>query len=295
LNQNFKSHLAIFGANTIYGLNYVIAKGIMPDFLLPRAIIFLRVSGTVLLFWLLQLFLPAEKVEKRDLSQMALCSIFGVVINQLLFFEGLNLTTPISASIVSTVIPVLVLLLSYFILKEKITSIKIGGIMFGAVGALMVILSVGTSGIQLHAMLGNAMIFANSISWALYLVLVKPLMKKYNSLTVMKWTFFFGFIMIFPFCFKIFVSSAYNQVPQNVWISILFVVFINTGVAYYLINYSLKTLSPNINGIYIYLQPLVAAIIAIALGKDKLTVIDVIAAVLIMVGVYLTTRQPKMI
>jgi drug/metabolite transporter (DMT)-like permease len=294
LNQNLKSHLAVIGANTIYGLNYVIAKGIMPDFLLPRAIIFLRVTCTLVLFWILHLFLPSEKVEKKDLLKMALCSVFSVFINQILFFEGLNLTTPISASIIITIIPVLILIFSHFILKEKITQLKIVGIMLGASGALMVIFSAGTGDIRFNALLGNFMIFVNAISWALYLVLVKSLMKKYDSLTVLKWTFFFGFIIIFPFSFEIFYSSSYNQIPFSIWMSIFFVVFINTGFAYYLINYSLKTVTPNVNGIYIYLQPLVASVVAIIFGKDKLTVIDFIAAVLIMAGVYFVTRQPKL-
>ena len=294
MNQTLKSHLAIIGANTIYGLNFVIAKGIMPDFLLPRAIIFLRVSGTVVLFWILHFFLPSEKVEKRDLLKMALCSVFGVVINQILFFEGLNRTTPISASIISTVTPIFILIFSHFILKEKITGVKVFGIMLGAAGALMVILSAGAGDFRLNTLLGNFMLFTSAASWSLYLVLVKPLMEKYDSLTVMKWIFFFGFIIIFPFSFSIIASSSFAQIPFDIWMSVLFVVFITTSFAYYLINYSLKNVSPNVNGIYIYLQPLIASLVAIIFGKDKLMVIDLIAAVLIMAGVYFVTRQPKL-
>jgi drug/metabolite transporter (DMT)-like permease len=294
LNQNLKSHLAIIGANTIYGLNYVIAKGIMPDFLLPQAIVFLRVSGTLILFWILHFSLPSEKVEKKDLLKMALCSVFGVAVNQISFFVGLNLTTPISASIINTIIPVMILIFSHFILKEKITGIKVFGIMLGAAGALMIIVSAGIGDIRFNALLGNFMVFTGAASWSAYLVLVKPLMEKYDSLTVMKWTFFFGFIMIFPFSFSAVASSSFAKIPFDIWMSILFVVFINTGFAYYLINYSLKTVSPNITAIYIYLQPLIASIFAIVLGKDKLTVIDLIAAVLIMAGVYFVTRQPKL-
>jgi drug/metabolite transporter (DMT)-like permease len=293
LNQNLKSHLAIIGANTIWGLNYVIAKGIMPDFLLPRAIIFFRVMGTGVLFWTLHFFLPPEKVEKRDLLKIAVCAIFGVGINQILFFEGLNLTTPISASIINTIIPVMILIFSHFILKEKITNIKVLGIMFGAAGALMIILSAGDGDFRFNTLLGNFMIFMNAASWAFYLVLVKPLMEKYDSPTILKWMFFFGFIIIIPFSFQTVASSSFDQIPMGIWMSILFVVFITTGFAYYLNNYSLKTISPNVNGIYIYLQPLVASFVAIVWGKDNLTVIDLVAAVLIMAGVYLITQQPK--
>ena len=225
---------------------------------------------------------------------MALCSVFGVVVNQISFFEGLNRTTPISASIIATGTPIFILIFSHFILKEKITGLKVFGIMLGAAGALMIILSAGAGDFRLNTLLGNFMIFTSNASWALYLVLVKPLMEKYDSLTIMKWIFLFGFIIIFPFSFSTVASSSFAQIPFNIWMSVLFVVFITTGFAYYLINYSLKNVSPNVNGIYIYLQPLVASLVAIIWGKDKLTVIDLIAAVLIMAGVYLITQQPKL-
>jgi drug/metabolite transporter (DMT)-like permease len=293
LNQNFKSHLAIIGANVIWGLNYVVAKGIMPDFLLPQAVVFLRISGTLLLVWILHFFLPSEKVEKKDLVKMALCSVFGVVVNQILFFEGLNRTTPISASIIATGIPIYILIFSHFLLKEKITGVKVIGIMIGAAGALMIILSAGTGDFRLNTLLGNSMIFANNTSWALYLVMLKPLMEKYDSLTIMKWTFLFGFIIIFPFSFRVTAASSFAQIPFDILIALLFVVFITSGFAYCLVNYSLKTVSPNVNGIYIYLQPLVASIVAIIFRNDTFTVIDLIAAVLIMSGVYFVSRQPQ--
>jgi drug/metabolite transporter (DMT)-like permease len=293
LNQNLKSHLALLGANTIYGLNYVIAKGIMPDYLMPKAIIFLRVSVTVLVFGILHFIFPSEKVEKRDLFKLALCAVFGVAVNQILFFEGLNLSTPINASIIITVIPVLILIFSHYILKEKITTIKVLGIILGAAGALLVILSAGSGDFKSSTMLGNFLIFINALSWALYLVLIKPLMEKYDSMTIMKWVFFFGLILIFPFTFTSFTDSSFITIPFNIWMSILFVVFGATIIAYFLNNYSLKTVSASVNGIYIYLQPLIASVIAILFGKDELTVIKTFAAILIMAGVYFVTRLPK--
>ncbi len=204
MNHNLKSHFALLGANTIYGLNYVIAKGIMPDYMMPKAIIFIRVSITVIVFGILHFIMPKEKVEKRDLFKMALCAIFGVAINQILFFEGLNLSTPINASIIITVIPVLILIFAHYILKERITALKVFGIILGAAGALIVILSAGKGDFKSATMLGNLLIFINALSWALYLVLIKPLMEKYDSLTVMKWVFFFGLIIIFPFTVRSF-------------------------------------------------------------------------------------------
>jgi drug/metabolite transporter (DMT)-like permease len=293
LNQNIKSHLALLGANIIYGLNYVIAKGIMPDYLMPKAIIFLRVSVTVLMFGILHFFIPSEKVEKRDLFKMALCAIFGVAINQILFFEGLNLSTPINASIIITSIPVLILIFSHYVLKEKITSIKVLGILLGAAGALLVILSTGQGNFKSSTMLGNLLIFINASSWAFYLVLIKPLMEKYDSMTVMKWIFFFGLIIIFPFTISSFSGSDFSAIPFNIWMSISFVVFGATVVAYFLNNYSLKSVSPSVNGIYIYIQPLIASVVSILFGKDHLTISKTIAGILIMAGVYFVTLRTK--
>lgn len=225
---------------------------------------------------------------------MAFCSVFGVATNQILFFEGLNLTTPINASIIMTVTPMVILIFSHFILKEKITNLKVSGIILGATGALIIIFAAGTADFRLNMLLGNFMILMNATSWSFYLVLVKPLMGKYNSPTIMKWMFLFGFIIIFPFSIGTVISSSFHQIPVNIWLSIGFVVFITTGFGYYLNNYSLRTISPNVNGIYIYLQPLIASIVAIVFGKDKLTVISLVAAILIMAGVYFVTRQPTL-
>lgn len=295
MNKQLKAHLAIFAANVIFGLNYVIAKGIMPDHLMPRAIIFLRVAGTLMLFWILHFFLPVEKVSPKDLLKLAICSIFGIALNQILFFEGLNLTTPIDASIIITVIPITVLIFAHFFIHERITTHRLIGILIGAAGAVLIILSTGQISFRSDTFLGNLLVFINACSYGLYLVLVKPLMAKYNPFTIMKWLFLFGLLIISPFCLGTFVSSDFSSIPVIIWLSILFVVFATTAIAYFLNNYSLKTVSPNVTGIYIYLQPVIATIVSIALGKDRLRLVDVIASVMIITGVVLVSRQKKRI
>jgi len=258
---------------------------------MPKAIIFIRVLITVSVFMILHFILPSQKVDKRDLFKLAICAVFGVAINQILFFEGLNLSTPINASIIITVIPVIILIFAHYILNEKITTIKVLGIVLGATGALMIILSAGTGDFRSSTMLGNLLIFINAASWALYLVLIKPIMARYDSTTVMKWVFLFGMIIIFPFTFRSFISSDFATIPFKIWMSLSFVVFGATLLAYFLNNYSLKSVSPSVNGIYIYLQPLIAAVVAILFGKDELTWQKTIAALLIMAGVYFVTRR----
>ena len=188
-NNTLKAHFALLGANIIYGANYLIAKGVMPNKIGPSAFIFVRVLGAILLFWLLKTTIK-EQIEKKDYPRLLLCGLLGVATNQLLFFHGLNLTSPIDASIIITSIPVMVLIFSAIILKEKITSNKILGLIIGGIGAVLLI-SYGNKSGGTSSILGNLFIFLNACSYGLYLVIVKPLMKKYNSLTVISWVFLF--------------------------------------------------------------------------------------------------------
>ncbi|GAB4282621.1 MAG: DMT family transporter [Marinilabiliales bacterium] len=292
MNKNtWIGHLSLIGANLIYGVNYVISKGIMPDFFSPRAIIFIRVSGTMILFWLVSSFLPKEMPEKRDLLKLALCSFFGVALNQIMFFEGLNLTTPINSSIIMTINPILVLVFSYFLLKDKITLKKIAGIILGGSGTVLLILSQGSVSFDSDKFVGNLFIVVNSSSFALYLVLVKPLMMKYKPVTIMKWLFLFGFILVLPFTIFPFSNLNYNQIPGEAWLSITYIVIGATFTGYLLYNFALRKVSPVVTSIYLYLQPLIASLVAIIIGQDVLTLEAVISAILIFTGVFFVSSN----
>jgi drug/metabolite transporter (DMT)-like permease len=280
------AQLAVIGANVIFGVNYVVAKGIMPDFLLPRPIIFLRVLGAAVIFWMVSLFFPREKIEKKDFFRLAICAFFGVAANQILFFEGLNLTTPINASIIMVTIPIMVMVFAHFIMGDKINANKLLGIFFGFTGAVYLILQGGSISIGSNTSVGNLLTFLNASSYALFLVLVKPLLRKYTALTVMKWIFAIGFLYVLPFTWKLVAQSDFSVIPLNIWLSILYVVLFTTVLAYFLNNFSLKTITPTMNSAYIYAQPLVATLISLWASKDKLTYVEVIAALLIFTGVY---------
>ncbi len=295
MNKNFSGHLAVIGANIIFGINYVVAKGIMPDYLLPRPIIFLRVAGATLIFWLVSLFFPKEKIARNDMIRLAVCAVFGIAVNQILFFEGLNLSTPINAAVIMVTIPIMVLVFGHFIIGDKISRNKLLGILFGFAGAVYLILQGGMISLNTSTSLGNLLIFLNASSYALFLVLVKPLMAKYSPLTVMKWVFLFGFTYITPFTFPLLLASDFSSIPPNIWMSISYVVVFTTVLAYFLNNYSLKTISPTMNSAYIYLQPLLATVVALSVGKDKLTYIEVLAAASIFIGVYFVNFRKEKI
>lgn len=280
------AHLAILGANIIYGLNYVIAKDIMPDYLEPRAIIFLRVAGASAVFWLVSVFGFGEKVARKDLIRLGLISFLGVGLNQIMFFEGLNLTTPINASVIMVGIPILVLVFSHFFIGDRLTSNKLIGILLGFLGAAYLIFQSGPISFKSDTFVGNLFIFINATAYSLYLVLVKPLMVKYHPLTIMKWVFLFGLFYITPFTINLALTSDYSVIPLSIWLSIGFVIIFTTIFAYFLNNYSLKTISPTINSAYIFLQPVVASLVALIFAKDHLSIHTIISAGMIFIGVY---------
>lgn len=280
------AHFAVLGANIIYAINYIVAKGIMPNYLEPRAIIFLRVVGAAIIFWIVSAFFPKEKVERKDLIKLAYISFFGIALNQVMFFEGLNLTTPINASIIMVGVPIVVLFFSHLIIGDKLTLNKIIGIALGTSGAAYLILQSGSLSLSSNTFIGNLFIVVNVTSYGLFLVLVKPLMAKYSPLTIMKWVFLFGLFYVTPVSINLAINADYGVIPTNIWVSIGFVILFTTVFAYLLNNYSLKALSPTVNSAYIYLQPVLTSVIALSFGKDTLTYVEVIAALLIFMGVY---------
>ena len=295
----FKAHLALLGANVIYGANYLIAKGVMPGKIGPSGFVFLRIVGAGILFWIIRAFIK-ERVERKDLLRLVLCGLLGVATNQLLFFHGLNLTSPIDASIIITAIPVLVLIFSAILLKEKITSNKLLGITVGGIGAV-VLIAYGNSSGGTSSFLGNLFIFINACSYALYLVVVKPMMKKYKSFTVISWVFLFGFFFMFPFGIEDALTTDYAAFTTNTYLSIAFVIIGTTFLAYLFNIYALNYVSPAVNGSYVYLQPAVSfimvSIYAYGLGNTEyaqdINLVKILSCLLVISGVYLISKQPK--
>ncbi len=287
------AHIALISSNLIFGFNYVISKGIMPNYFKPQDIVFYRIFGALLLFWIYSLFFKAEKIDKKDYFRFFLCGLFGVFINQYMFFEGLNLTSPIDASIIQISNPVIVLLLAYFMVKERLTASKITGLFLAGLGALMVVFESNGSSSKESSMLGNGMILINAISYALYIVLSKPLVMKYQTHTLMKWFFTTGAVLVFPFVFFLSDTTDYYNYPIHVWGSMIYIILATTFLAYLLVISSMKELSPSVVGVYIYSQPFIASIFALWLGMGSLSVIKVFAACLIFAGVYLVSKSKK--
>lgn len=286
LSRKAIAHILLFLVNLFYGANFIISKTLMPEFILPQAFIFIRVSVTVLLFFAVDIFWVNEKIKRKDIPLLIGCALFGVVINQEMFYAGLNLTTPINGALIMITTPILVMVISFFIKHEQPTWYKIAGIFFGATGAFLII-----SGKQFNfsseTMLGDIFILLNAASYALYLVMVRPLMKKYHPMTVIKWVFLFGLLPVIVLGWNQFHLIQWQTFTANAWLALAFVVIFVTFCAYLFNILALREVHSSVVGAYIYLQPILAAIISIAVGKDALSWNKVIAALFIFSGVFL--------
>jgi drug/metabolite transporter (DMT)-like permease len=293
MKRVFLAHTALFIVNLIYALNYTIAKDVMPNYIEPSGFILLRVLGGGFLFLIFYAFFITERVDKKDYFSFALCGLFGVAINQLFFFEGLNLTTPINAAIIMTTNPILVIVISAFLIGEKITLQKIIGIFFGIVGAGTLILNSGSISFDNDFFIGNILVFINATSYAIYLVIVKGLMKKYQPLTVMFFVFLFGFFFVFPFGYHQLTSINIDLFTNDIYLKVLFVVVCTTFIAYLFNAFALKTLSPSVVSIYIYLQPVLASVIAIIYNSDSIDYIKILSSFFIFTAVFLVSIPSK--
>lgn len=293
MNKNLLGHLCLLGANVIYSINYSIAKDVLGSHIQSSGFILLRAVSAMVLYWLTSLFMRYERIAKKDRWRLFFCGVFGVAVNQLLFFKGLSLTSPINASIMMVCTPILVVVMGYFAMTEKFSKLRIIGIFTGLGGAVFLILN-PAQGKQLgSANWGDLLVLLNACSWGLYLIIVKPLMQKYHTITVIKWVFLTGFIIVLPFGYHQLLEVDWKNMPTKIYWEIFFVVFCTTYLAYILNTYSLKNLSSSIAGTYIYSQPLLTALFAVMLGKDSIDYVKILASLMIFSGVYMASRTNK--
>lgn len=294
MNKVIQAHLALITASLIYAATFSVAKEVMPFHVLPSGFVLIRAGSAMILFWLVSVFFFNEKTDKKDFPRLAILGACGVAINQLLFLKGLNITSPINASIIMVSNPVFVLLTAIILLKEKISAGKITGIAFGITGALLLLMFNKNFSFGSDTIKGDAMVLINSMSWAAYIVLVKPLMQKYNTFTIVKWVFLFGFIYVLPFGLNEFQQIKWAAMPASAWRDILFIVLGSTFFSYLLNTYALKELSPSAMSIYIYFQPFLTTLIAIFYyHNDVLDTRKIIFGTLIVVGVFLVSWPSK--
>ncbi len=294
MNTRTLAIIALFIAAFIYGVTFTVAKEVMPLHIKPFGFILVRVGGATMVFWLLGLFVKAANIAKPDYKKIALASFFGVGLNMLTFFKGLSLTTPISASVMMVSTPILVLIFSSILLKERIVKRKILGVFIGLIGAVLLI-SYGNKddGNSTNSALGNFLVFVNAASYAIYLVLVKNLISKYNPIVFVKWLYLFGFFMVLPFGITEFLEVQWQTMSANILLKVGFVILFTTCITYLFNLFALSKLKPTTVSVFIYLQPVIASVYALFVGSDSLNPVKITATILIFLGVYLVTKQVK--
>jgi len=286
-----KAHIALLGTSLIFGANYWVAKGLMPGFLDPYQLVLIRIAGATVLFWLLGLSIKNEKIERKDIQRIVFAAILGTTINQLFFFVGLNLTTPVDVSIIHVSNPIFVLIFASILIRERVTFRKIGGIILGASGALILVVYGNHVDFGSDTFKGNLFAVCNMLAYALYMVLIKPVMRKYHPFTVMKWVFLTGLITTLPITFSHIPDISFSAFETTTWLSLTYVIIATTFGAYLLTIYALKHVDASTASYYIYLQPLIVAIIALWLGQQDFNLSKLLAALLIFAGVFLVSRK----
>ena len=289
--------LAATIATTIYGINHTVAKMVMPIYIGSLGLVFLRVLGATIIFWTISLFFKTKPIEKKDRLTILKCGLFGMSINIAAFIAGLDYSTPVNSSILIIISPIFVVILSFFIFKNKINFIKILGIILGFIGAMILILTADSnSSIGRNIPLGNFLFIVNSISYAYYLIIVKPMAEKYDLITLFKWLFLIGLIFNFPLGINQFLDVDWASLP--IWEAVLPMVFVVVGttcMTYFLNGYALSKITSTEVAVFMYLQPIIGILFAIFTKSDTITLIMFVASVLIFTGVYLTSvlKQKK--
>ena len=289
-----KASWAALGASTIYALNHTIAKGVMPTYVQGFGFTMIRLIGATILFWGVSCWIPAQKIQLSDVPRMILCAILGMGINMLSFFKGLEYSTPINSSILISTSPILVFIFSAILLKEKLIYTKIFGVVFGFFGSVIMI--VFSNEIRIDApniALGNFLFIVNSAAYGLYLILVRPLVKKYHFIHLLKWLFLIGLLLDFPFTYPEFSQIQWDSIPIHAMWNILFVVIGTTFMTYLLNAYALQNLKASTLGVFIYLQPILGVLFAIFMGADQLSLIKTMGALIVFGGVYLVTKPTQ--
>ena len=292
----WKGHLALWLANIIWGVNAPVCKGVLasaanPEGINPFALSACRMAGAALLFWVASWMMPRERVSWRDLGLLLLASIFGIQFNQLLYLWGLSLTSPIDASIIATLVPILTLVLATLCLREPLSLLKVGGVVLGCAGAVLLVLLSQRGAVPQSSLMGNTLCIISAISFAFYLTAFRSVIVRYRSVTVMKWMFLFAAVVALVIYREPLAATPFMEFTPRLWSGVLYVVVGSTFITYLCVPIGQQHLRPTVVSMYNYVQPVVAVLLSVALGMDRFTPLKGLAALCVFVGVWMVTRS----
>jgi drug/metabolite transporter (DMT)-like permease len=293
MNERLKAHIAVLLANIFFGINYITIKLIVPSKLSAPALNVCRVVGSSALFWMLYSLKPSKPgIQKKDIPRFITCALLGVSLNQALFVKGLSLTSSIHASLLMLVTPILIIFIAAWLLKERITPLKIIGVITGISGAAILVLMKDVSHTATSIVLGDLLVISNATTYAFYLVLVRPLMRRYSAVHVIRWVFTISMFFMILYGWHDFVSTQWQDFSIGNWFCFAFVITGATFLAYLFNIYGVLHIGASATGSYIYTQPVFAAIIAMIFTGETYDWVKLLAAILIFTGVYLANYRP---
>lgn len=293
IKQQRTGHLALFGSNIMWGVMAPISKFVLAGGIVTSAALTdIRIFGGTLLFWIASLFFKAEHVDRKDYIKLFGAGFFSTAFNQLCFIKGVSLTSPVDASICTSTLPIWTMIMAAIFLKEPITGKKAGGVMLGLGGALLLIFFGGskTPGAASNIW-GSLLCLLSQISYGVYLVFFQGVIKKYSPVTLMKWKYTFGAMILLPVSFSGLLSVEWSTLPSQQWAGLAYVLFCGTFLSYLIVPIGQKHLRPTVVAMYNYLQPIAAAVVAILWGFDTFNVFKLVAVVMIFSGVMLVNRS----
>lgn len=296
MTNNFSKaagHAACFVAYAIFGLNIIICKDLTSSHIIsPMGLFCIRSVCAGSLFWLISLFLPKEKVDRKDYVRIFIASMLGFFLCQISFLIAIPEVTPMTSSIVSSLSPIYTMFIAAVAIKEPITVKKAGGVLISFVGIMILIFnSMHSAGATENSLRGILLMIVNGLSFALYLGIFKPLISKYSVCTFMKWIFLFSTLVSVPVSAGEIVSLEWSAVPGKLIAELGYLVFFATFVSYYLIPFGQQRLRPTLVSMYAYIQPIIATGISICIGMDTLTWQKILSAVMVFAGVIIVSRS----
>ena len=295
MKNNRFALFALLLVQLFYGVTFTFANDVIDGgFIQSSGFILFRVSLAGILFWIFSIWTPKEKIDRKDYPKFMVAAFFGVALNMLAFFKGLQYTTPINGSVIMVTTPIIVLVLSAIIFREKITKLKVLGIFAGLSGALILSVYNRSTSTGDQILLGNFLVLVNAASYSYYLILIKKLTNKYHPYTFIKWLFLFGTLFVLPFGYNELVAVNWSSFTPYIWFSALFVVVFATFATYLLNPIALRNLSATTVSTFVYIQPIFAGGFAIMMGSDNLNAVKVLAAILIFLGVYLVSKNSNL-
>lgn len=286
-----EGHVAVLSANVIFGLGVPVTKLLLDSWVTPMGYIATRSFFAALIFWLIAFFLPKEHVEKKDLLIILLGGVMGFVVSQTLTAWALSLTSPVYFSLVAALTPVGVMLMAALFIGEKISGLKIAGVILGIVGGLLMLIKVQSLGSGSNDLLGITLAILSVLTWAVYLIITRKVSQKYTPVTQMKWVFLISAIITVPWaCLSTGHSVLYSSsVAWQGVAEMTFIVLFATVLGYFLIPFAMKYIGATTVSVYTNIQPVVASVVAIIIGQDILTWDKPVAGVLVLLSAYIVT------